>query len=135
MLRFRVYNDSKVADDFDLSTAYLVGSDNVAIRGEFNYAGGEIICRKRAAGPAALCVMWTVKNFGSVLLDTTRLPEREEPYLLNLELARGRVMRLMQKREEWGLFDLPEAQAVNERANECRDLLIEAMAAMDNPAK
>jgi hypothetical protein len=135
MLRFRVYLDGQVPSDFDLSTAYLVGSDNVPIRGEFNYSGGEIICRKRAAGPAALCVMWNVKGFGNVLIETTRLPEREEPYLLNLELARGRVMRLIQKREEWGLFDLAEAQSVNEKALECRDLLIEGIVGMDDPAK
>ena len=135
MLRFRVYIEGKVPADFDLSTAYLVGSDNVPIRGEFNYSTGEIICRKRAAGPAALTVMWNVKGFGNILLETTRLPEREEPYLLNLELARGRMMRLIQKREEWGLFDLPEAQVINEKANECRDLLIEGIASMDAPAK
>ena len=39
-------------------------------------------------GPAALSLMWQTKNFGTVMLETTRLPERDEPYILNLELAR-----------------------------------------------
>src|ERR1700748_3802781 len=98
MLRFRVYKDGQVPAEIDLSTAYLVGSDSVPIRGEFSYSNGEIICRKRAAGAAALTMMWESKSFGNVMLETTRLPERDEPYILNLELARGRVMRLMQKR-------------------------------------
>lgn len=135
MLRFKVFRDGTVPSDFDLSTAYLVGSDHVPIRGEFSYVNGEIQCRKRAAGPAALTIMWETKSFGAVLLDTTRLPEREEPYVLNLELARGRMMRLMQKREEWGLFDLPEAQSVNERANECRELLMEGIVCQEDLAK
>jgi len=135
MLRFRVFRDGIVPSDFDLSTAYLVGSDNVPIRGEFAYVDGEIQCRKRAAGPAALTVLWESKNFGSVMLDTTRLAERDEPYLLNLELARGRMMRLMQKREDWGLFDIVEAQTISEKSNECRDLLLEAIVNMENPAK
>lgn len=134
MLRFRVFRDGAVPAEFDLSTAYLVGSDNVAIRGDFNYSGGEILCRKRAAGPAALSVLWDTPEFGSVMLETTRLPEREEPYILNLELARGRMMRLMQKREEWGLFDLPEAAAVTEKAQQARDLLLDAITSAEDPA-
>jgi len=135
MLRFRVFKDGVPPADLDLSTAYLVGSDSVPIRGEFSYANGEIVCRKRAAGPAALTLMWESKNFGNLMLETTRLPEREEPYILNLELARGRVMRLMQKREEWGLFDIPEAATINEKALEARDLLLEAITAQQDPAK
>jgi hypothetical protein len=69
------------------------------------------------------------------MLETTRLPERDEPYILNLELARGRVMRLMQKREEWGLFDIVEAQVVNDKALEARDLLLEAIMHQEDGAK
>jgi hypothetical protein len=135
MLRFLVYKDGVAPAELDLSTAYLVGSDSVPIRGEFSYMDGEIYCRKRAAGPAALNIMWETKNFGSVMLETTRLPERDEPYILNLELARGRVMRLMQKREEWGLFDIVEAQPVNDKAVEARDLLLEAITHQEDGAK
>src|SRR5271170_3318769 len=127
MLRFRVYKDGQVPAELDLSTAYLVGSDSVPIRGEFSYFNGEIVCRTRAAGPAALTLLWNLKGFGNVMLETTRLPERDEPYLLNLELARGRVMRLMQKREEWGIFDIAEAVPVNEKSLEARDLLLNAI--------
>jgi len=35
MLRFRVFKNGVAPADLDLSTAYLVGSDNVPIRGEF----------------------------------------------------------------------------------------------------
>jgi hypothetical protein len=135
MLRFRVFKDGVAPPELDLSTAYLVGSDSVPIRGEFSYSNGEIVCRKRAAGPAALTLMWESRNFGQVMLETTRLPERDEPYILNLELARGRVMRLMQKREEWGIFDVPEAAAVNDKALEARDLLLEAITSQQDPAR
>ena len=137
MLRFRVFKEGSAVPpaDLDLSTAYLVGSDNVPIRGEFSYSGGEIVCRKRAAGPAALTMLWDMKNFGTIMLETTRLPERDEPYILSLEFARGRVMRLMQKREEWGLFDVAEAASVNEKALVARDLLLEAIMHQEDPGK
>jgi hypothetical protein len=135
MLRFRVFKNGAPPADMDLSTAYLVGSDSVPIRGEFTYGNGEIICRKRAAGAAALSLMWETKTFGNVMLETTRLPERDEPYILNVELARGRVMRLMQKREEWGIFDLAEIAAINEKTMEARDLLLEAITSQADGAK
>lgn len=135
MLRFRVFRDGLVPPDFDISTAYLVGSDNVPIRGEFAYVDGEIQCRKRAAGPAALTLLWETRNFGKIMLETTRLPEREEPYLLNLELARSRMMRMLQKREEWGLFDVAEGQPINEKSNDCRDLLLQAIVNLEDMAQ
>ena len=32
------------------------------------------------------------------------------PYILNVELARAQLMRIAQKREDWGLFDYPGAE-------------------------
>ncbi len=133
MLRFLVFRDGHVPAELDLGAAYLLGSDGVPIRGESSFVEGEIRCRKRAAGPSALALLWEVRGFGSILLDTVRLPERPTPYILNVELARSRMMKLLQKREDWGLFDLPEAQAINDKFNEARDLLIEAMENLDDP--
>ncbi len=134
MLRFHVFRDGVVPSEVDLSSAYLVGSDSMPIRGELTYVDGEVRCRKRSAGPAALTLMWEVRGFGTIMLDSVRLPERNQPYVLNVELARNRMMRLLQKREDWGLFDIPEAQLVNQKFNEARDLLIEAMENLEHPA-
>ncbi len=134
MLRFQVFRDGQAPTELDLGSAYLVGSDSVPIRGELAYVDGEIRCRKRPAGPAALALMWEVRGFGSVMLETVRLPERSQPYVLNVELARNRMMKLLQKREDWGLLDIPEAQGVNQKFNEARDLLVEAMENLENPA-
>jgi hypothetical protein len=42
-----------------------------------------------------------------VTLQTCLLPDREKPYLLSLELARHRLMLILNKLEDWALFDLP----------------------------
>ncbi len=133
MLRFQVFRNSEAPAELDLSFAYLVGSDSVPIRGELAYVDGEIRCRKRPAGPAALSLMWEIHNFGAIMLETVRLPERGQPYVLNVELARNRMMRWLQKREDWGLLDIAEAQTVNQKFNEARDLLIEALENLENP--
>jgi threonyl-tRNA synthetase len=41
--------------------------------------------------------------------------DRNEPYNLHVELARGRLMRISQKREDWGLFDFDEGESLSKR--------------------
>jgi len=63
MLRFRVYaGNGRLADNIDLSSAYLVGGDGVAVRAEIEFKNGEILCRKRLAGPVGLAMLWPVEG-------------------------------------------------------------------------
>ncbi|MFQ5489226.1 MAG: endo-1,4-beta-xylanase [Phycisphaerae bacterium] len=133
MLRFRVFSDGKAADTLDLSAAYLVGSDGVPVRADIEYSNGQIICHKRVGGPVGLALLWPVPGFGRILLETTRLQERDKPYLLQLELARSRLMRLSHKQEDWELEDPDSLQALNGKVVEARDCLIAALQADDEP--
>lgn len=127
MLRFLIYEDGKPVKRFPLDGAYLVGTDHVPIRGEFELRAAELLCHKRTQGPAALAVLWPVQGAGRVLLETTRLPERDRPYNLHLELARGQMMRLAQKREDWGLFDIDNIEQITRGFKRGQDLLIESI--------
>ena len=134
MLAFAVYSDGRLAEEVNLSGAYVVGSDDVPLRAEISFRNGIIACKKRAAGPAGLALLWKVPEVGTILLETVRLPEREKPYTLQVELARGRLMRANQKIEEWGLFDYEGTEAIFIQINQARELLIKALQA-DTPAE
>ncbi len=131
MLRFRTHSNGDSTAKVDLSSAYLVGNDGVPARAEIVFKNGEIICRKRASGPAGLALLWPVNGMGRILLQTTRLPERDEPYMLELELARGRLMRLSHKQEDWELDDAHCLESLAGQVAKSRDLLIEALQAED----
>jgi hypothetical protein len=131
MLRFQVFHNKKPAQDFNLNGAYLVGTDGVPLRAELEFKNGEILCKKRAMGPAGLAVLWPVRGTGRILIETTRLPERDAPYNLNLELARGRLMRISQKREDWGLYEYEGLEPLARRIEFARDLLIEGLKSDD----
>lgn len=114
--------------------AYLFGSEDVPIVGEIVFEPGMIRCVKSSRDNAGLAVQVAVERppapgdpldrtsgdpLGVVVLQTCLLPEREEPYLLSLELARRRIMAFLNKLEDWNLFDLPAdnpAMAQFERA-------------------
>ncbi len=129
MLRFAVYDNGKPADSVNLQGAYLVGGDNVPVRAEILYQGGQILCKKRATGPAALAILWPALDGGHVIHETTRLPERDKPYILQVELLRGRLLRLAQKREDWGLHDFEGIDEIAEKIDAARDKMLDALTA------
>lgn len=134
MLRFLVFRNGQPATDVDLSGAHLVGSDGVPLRADISYEKGQVLCRKRAPGPAGLAILWPEANGGRMLFETTKLPERDKPYNLQVELLRGRLMRIAQKREDWGLYEFDGVDEVARQVESARDILIQCLQS-DTPAE
>lgn len=135
MLSFAAYKQNELAESIDLSGAYVSGSDDIPLRAEISFKDGVIHCDKRAAGPAGLALLWEVEGSGTILLETVRLQERQKPYILQVELARGRLVRLLHKFEDWGLFNYEGTEEIVAQVHRSRDLLIEALKAdMPGPA-
>jgi hypothetical protein len=126
-LRFAAYIDGKPASSLNIGGAYMVGSDGVPLRADLTFSNGQIHCEKRAQGPAGLALLWNVEGFGQIMLETTRLPDEDRTYNLNVELARCRLMRIAQKREEWGMFELNDSKDLEAELTRSRDLFIESL--------
>ncbi len=140
MLKFAVYDHGQRPGDWPLRNAYLVGADGNPVRAEISYDrdGDEpvILCDKREAGTAALVLQHGCGDLGEVTLQTCLLPESNDPYILQLELARHRLMTLYTRLEEWSMFDLDPDHTVPKRANKAREHFIAALCAQkDDPAR
>ncbi|MBI4580130.1 MAG: endo-1,4-beta-xylanase [Planctomycetes bacterium] len=127
MLCFAVAENGASTREITLAGAYVVGSDGVPLRADVELKEAHLICQKRAEGPAGLAILWPVPGCGYLLLETSRLLERDKPYNLPLELVRGRLMRINQKREDWGLFDFGGFQPVAAEIDRARDLFVAAI--------
>jgi hypothetical protein len=134
MLRFLVYQDGQLAEDVDLGGAFVFGQDQIPIRADLAFEGGQITCIKRTPGACGLALVSEAGPSGRFLLYTTRLPERKDPYLLNVELVRGQLARLAQKFEDWGLFDYPSAGDLLDEFQDVKQLFIQALQA-EEPAE
>ncbi len=135
MLCFTIHPNGSTAGPVNLTGAYVVGSDGVPLRAELEQRDEHLICAKRAEGPAGIALMYPVHGSGNVLLETSRLIERSKPYNLPLELARCRLMRINQKREEWGLYDFDGIEPVATEVDKARDLFVEALKTDELPAQ
>lgn len=134
MYRFAIYPTKLTPALPDLRGAHLVGADGVPVRGAIRMEKGQILCETRHQDAVGLSLLWPVDGAGVLQLETTRLPLRNEPYHLHLELARHRLMRISMKREEWGLFDYPGMEEIAARIDQARDLFMKALQSTDKPA-
>jgi hypothetical protein len=133
-VKFQVFREGKVVNDFTLSGAYLFGTDGISIRrAKIAFADGAVDCIRPNLETAGLALLWPIEGFGRVLLPTTCLPERDRPYILNVELARAKLMQITNRREEWSFFD--SLEGMEDISKESQELFIKAIQSIkDAPA-
>ena len=125
-MKFQVFKNGKIVGKFRLCGAYLFGTDGIAIRrAQITFKNGIIECKKPNLETAGLALLWRIDGFGKVLLPTTCLPERTRPYNLNVEIARAKLMQIINKREDWSFFNTIEG--LGDISKEAQDLFIRAV--------
>ena len=132
---FEVYRDGQRVRDYEPVAAYAVGPESVPMPGEVVVRDGLLVLSRSDEIPMGLSLLWNVGAAGAYHLETTRLAARERPYVLNVELARMRLMKIMQKQEDWSLFDFPKAERFNNRFRDVQQLFSEALCNLDQPGK
>jgi len=131
MLHFDVYASGKQGSAVSLNGAYAFGQDAIPIRAEISIADNTIHVRKSAQGACGLSLLWEVGQAGRYMLATTRLPERERHYNLHVELARAQMTHIVRKREDWGLFDYPDAEDLDNEFRRVNAIFLESLKATD----
>ena len=125
-MRFQVFKNSKLVDKFTLCGAYLFGSDGIPVRQtQITFKDGIITCNKPNLETGGLALLWPIDGFGKALLPTTCLPERTGLYNLNVEIARAKLMQIINKREDWSFFD--NVEGLVDISDKARDLLVRAV--------
>jgi hypothetical protein len=133
-VKFQIFRNNKFIDDFTLCGAYLFGGDGIGIRrARITFKDGFVECTKSNLETAGLALLWPVEGFGKVLLPTTCLPERKRPYNLNVEIARAKLMQIVNKREDW--FFLNKIEVLADLLKEAQDLFIQAIQNISVPPK
>ena len=106
VLRFRTAPHA--APDWDgLKHAYMTGYDGrvfpteIATQPSDEPAGGLLLCQRPLSDSGKLRVPWPVPGRGVQVLSTSSLREREQPYALAVELARGLLGDLRNQAATW----------------------------------
>ena len=133
-LRFEIYRDGARLMGFSPVAAMAMGPESVPIAGDIAFRDGLLLVRRQDDHATGLSLLWDIGPLGAFQLETTRLLPREKPYNLNVELARFRLMKIVQKLEDWNLFDFPRVEKFTLRFREAQMLFAEALGKLDEPS-
>jgi hypothetical protein len=126
-LKFEIYRDGARLNSYTPLAAMAMGPESVPIPGEITFKDGLLVLGRTDEHAVGVSLLWDAGPFGAYQLETTRVPPRDEPYILNVELARARLMKIIQKQEDWNLFDFPKADKFTARFREAQNLFADAL--------
>lgn len=135
VMRFTVHPEGLLDTEADLPRAYISGFDGRVFASRFEVDGDNIDFRRVNSDSGKLQLPYPVEGFGTPIVSTASLRENEDPYILSLELARGKICQVRNQLATWeGLgMQIPDDFRVVHR--EAHHLFAQATAAKPDVAE
>ena len=101
VMRFLALPTEAVGEWPEASSAYITALDGRVYPARVEFVDNVLSCTRATSESGKLHVPWPVEGFGRPVLTTASLPENDQPYLLALELARGKIGELRDQAFQW----------------------------------
>lgn len=135
VMRFMVYPETLMEDWPELQRAYVSGFDGRVFPTRVEVEGNVFACRRSNAESGKVHVALPIPGFGRPSVSTSSLPEREAPFLLAVELARGRISQLRDQLAAWEMAGMAVPDEYWELHKEAHRLFAEASAQQHRPVE
>jgi Glycosyl hydrolase family 10 len=89
-----------------LEHVHICGQDDLPWYGRAYFSGNQLIIERNEDDSGRVCVPWQIGETSPVLTSTATLMERERPYVLEVELARGMANNLRNQIAQWEMLGL-----------------------------
>ncbi len=81
--------------------AYMTGSDQIPWQCRIRLNDGELTVERHVTDSGKFHIPWPVPGHGEIVLATATLMERDRPYQLLVELARGKINQVRNQIADW----------------------------------
>lgn len=132
---FEIYRDGSRVNDFNFNGAVGMGSESVPVQADISFEKSLLTVSRDDDHAIGVALLWDAGERGAYFLETTRLRPRVKPYILNVELARFRLMKIVQKQEDWNLFEFPRAEKFGAAFHEAQLTFADALGHLHEPAE
>ncbi len=133
-MRFRLHDRDRFPPN-GLERIYVAGSENIPWATQVRWDGEQLVLERLVSDSGSVYVPWQVDGHGLYQLGTTTLIERDQPYLLVVELARGLIQRIRNRQYFWELLGLKTPVELNQQLDEAtREFSRSATSQQDMPA-
>lgn len=105
LMRLTVHDRDRIPPG-GLGQVYMCGQDELPWYGRAYMSGSQLIVERAENDSGCAWVPWRINGRGVLLLGTSTLMEREKPYRLEIELARGTINRLRNQIAHWEMLGL-----------------------------
>lgn len=133
VMRFLVHPAELLNDWPEVHRAYISGPDQSVWPTRIEIEGNQVICRRASSDSGKLHVAWPVSTAGRPVLSTASLHEREEPYLLAVELARGKLVQVRNQLALWQGAGMSVPREFSSLHSAAHRLFAKAAASQDAP--
>jgi GH35 family endo-1,4-beta-xylanase len=133
VMRFLIHPAARLRDWPEVHRAYVCGTDQTVFPTRVELNGNVMACRRPNSESGKLHVAWDVPGFGRPVLSTASLPERDEPYLLPVELARGKLVQLRNQAATWQGAGMQMPQGFADLNSEAHRLFARCAAVQEHP--
>jgi hypothetical protein len=133
VMKFRLAGSELASRSLDCRKAYVTGLDRTPGRLGVEFRNGLLTCVRDSTESGRLFIPWPIEGYGTPIVGTATLSERATPYVLAVELARGKLNDIRNQLADWvqmGLTATPELEAA---LNESQRHFIRAATCTDQP--
>jgi hypothetical protein len=132
LMRFIVHDRDRIPAG-GLDYVHMCGPDDLPWFGRAYFVDNQLIIERNESDSGRVFVPWRIGQRSPLLLNTATLMEREEPYLLEVELARGMVNNLRNQLAIWEQMGLVVSKGLSSGVLEGTVEFSRAAASQDDP--
>jgi len=121
-ISFQLRQRNRVPDEL-VERAYMADLEGIPVGARVAWEGDRLVFTRPSLESGHFHIPWRSESNGELLLTTGTLIQRESPYLLAVELARGTLNRLINQLHDWEIRGLETTEAVQQDLRETLQLL------------
>jgi hypothetical protein len=132
-MKFRLPSNEPALRGADFRKAYITGLDRTPGRLGIELRNGLMNCVRDTVESGRLFVPWPIPGYGTPIVGTATLAERPTPYVLAVELARGKLNDIRNQLADWTLMGLRATVELERALGEAQHAFIRAATSTDRP--
>jgi len=133
-LRFRISDRDRI-ETGGIGRIYVAGPEEIPWPTQAHWEGDLLVVQRSVHESGSVYVPWRVDGHGGYMLTSATLMERDEPYLLDVELARGLIQRIRTRLFTWEWLGLQTPCLLKERLSDATIHFSQAATSQQEPDK
>ena len=132
VLKFQLTSPDLASRAPELRKAFITGLDRTPNHLRVELRNGLMFCHRENNESGRLFVPWAVEGHGTPIIGTATLIERPEPYLLAVELARGKLNEVRNQLADWRQMGLRVPAELDRVLSEAQRAFVKAATSADD---